>query len=441
MKWLPASWLSFFDLRPERESPEVILDQVEQAIPFRGTNLWILICAIFVASLGLNVNSTAVIIGAMLISPLMGPIMGIGFSVATQDTFLLRRALSNYLFATLVALTTSTLFFLITPLQEAHSEILARTEPTIYDVLIALVGGFAGTLALSSSKKGNVIPGVAIATALMPPLCTAGYGLATGHWSYFGGAFYLFFINTVFIALATGLSIRLFDLHPAQPVRPKIGRLAAFFTWGVVILTILPSIYFGWVTVQQARFQTQAKRFIRVELPHLKRTILRTELDAKEQRIYVSVLGQRLADTTQQRLQEKLHEYGLSTATLVLEAGLSNLGLDELKEKQEITWSTLQALVDQQQTMLDTLRQFTEQQHVFRIASQLPAQLKEAFPTLDSVRVFVNPDQLLKPSNVPVNGPLTVQCFKSKWTADERKQIQKWVDLQRFAMELNLDFP
>lgn len=438
MKWLPASWLSFVDLRPERESPEVILQQVEQAVPFRGTNLWILIFAIFVASLGLNVNSTAVIIGAMLISPLMGPIMGIGFSVATRDTFLLRRALSNYLFATLVALTTSTLFFLITPLQEAHSEILARTEPTVYDVLIALVGGFAGTLALSSNKKGNVIPGVAIATALMPPLCTAGYGLATGHWTYFGGAFYLFFINTVFIALATGLSIRLFDLHPAQPVRPQIGRIAAFFTWGVVILTVLPSIYFGWVTVQQARFQAQAKRFIRIELPSLKRTILRTELDVQEKRIQVSVLGQRLADTTQQRLRDRLRQYGLSTTNLVFEAGLGHLGLDELKEKQAITWSTLQALVEQQQAMLDSIRQLNEQQQVLRLASDLPIRLTQAFPELDSVRVLVRPQQLLQSNAVPAYLPLIVQCFKLKWKAEERKLLQRWVDQQGFAVGVEL---
>ncbi|HNF32994.1 MAG TPA: DUF389 domain-containing protein, partial [Bacteroidia bacterium] len=197
---------NFFDkfkLNDEKEELETVVKNIDNGVIFRGTNLWVLIFAIFVASLGLNVNSTAVIIGAMLISPLMGPIMGIGLGIGINDVSLLKKAIYNYSIATGVALTTSTLFFLISPLSDAHSEILARTSPTIYDVLIALFGGFAGIIAASSKQKGNVIPGVAIATALMPPLCTAGYGLATLQFNFFVGAFYLFIINTVFIALAT----------------------------------------------------------------------------------------------------------------------------------------------------------------------------------------------------------------------------------------------
>ena len=179
-----------------------------------GANLWVLIFAIFIASLGLNVNSTAVIIGAMLISPLMGPIIGMGLAVGINDLDLLRRSLKNYGVATLISVLTAMIYFLISPLSEAQSELLARTSPTLYDVLIAFCGGAAGIIALCTRGKGNVIPGVAIATALMPPLCTAGFGLATGHWLYFLGAFYLFFINTVFIALATFCGVRL--LHFQQ---------------------------------------------------------------------------------------------------------------------------------------------------------------------------------------------------------------------------------
>ena len=193
----------YFNLLPDKEDEHAVIEQVKGGTQFRGTNLWILIFAILIASLGLNVNSTAVIIGAMLISPLMGPIIGMGLSVGISDFEMLKQSLKNYGVATLISVATATLYFWISPLSEAQSELLARTSPTLYDVLIAFCGGAAGVLALTTKSKGQVIPGVAIATALMPPLCTAGYGLATGQWTYFFGAFYLFFINTVFIATAT----------------------------------------------------------------------------------------------------------------------------------------------------------------------------------------------------------------------------------------------
>ena len=189
----------YFNLRPDLEEEQAIIEEVTRGVSYRGANLWILIAAIFIASLGLNVNSTAVIIGAMLISPLMGPIIGMGLAVGTNDLDLLKRALKNFSIAMLISVLTATIYFFISPLEEAQSELLARTTPTIYDVLIAFFGGAAGIIALSTrGRGGNVIPGVAIATALMPPLCTAGYGLATGQLNFFFGAFYLFFINTVF---------------------------------------------------------------------------------------------------------------------------------------------------------------------------------------------------------------------------------------------------
>jgi uncharacterized hydrophobic protein (TIGR00271 family) len=197
-----------FDLRKSKENEELTVESIRHGVVFKGTNLWVLIFAIFIASLGLNVNSTAVIIGAMLISPLMGPIMGFGLSVGISDFDLLKQSFRSYLLTTFISVVTSTLYFSLTPLNEVQSELLARTSPTIYDVLIALFGGLAGIIAVSTKEKGNVIPGAAIATALMPPLCTAGFGLATGNIFYFLGAFYLYFINSVFISLATFLGVR-----------------------------------------------------------------------------------------------------------------------------------------------------------------------------------------------------------------------------------------
>ena len=193
-----------FDVRQEKEDELETIESIRKGIEFKGTNLWVLIFATFVASLGLNTNSTAVIIGAMLISPLMGPIMGFGLGLGISDFDLIKRSFRNFATATVFSVITSTLFFLISPISEAQSELLARTQPTVYDVLIAFFGGLAGIVASSTKSKGNVIPGVAIATALMPPLCTAGFGLASGNLYYFFGAFYLYFINTVFGYLRGG---------------------------------------------------------------------------------------------------------------------------------------------------------------------------------------------------------------------------------------------
>ena len=195
-----------FDLGEDSALQDEVVDNIFRGVDFRGTNLWVLIFATFVASLGLNVNSTAVIIGAMLISPLMGPIMGMGLSVGINDFDLLKRSVRNFGFMVLVSILTSTLYFVVSPLSGAQSELLARTVPTTYDVLIAFFGGLAGIVAQSRrDRTSTVIPGVAIATALMPPLCTAGYGLATLQLNYFLGAFYLFFINTVFTPYRFGL--------------------------------------------------------------------------------------------------------------------------------------------------------------------------------------------------------------------------------------------
>ncbi|MDO7610377.1 MAG: DUF389 domain-containing protein, partial [Crocinitomicaceae bacterium] len=213
-----------FRLKNEREDFEVIASNIDSGVVFKGTNLWILVFAVFICSLGLNVNSAAVVIGAMLVSPIMGPIIGMGFGIATTDLGLLKKALSNYLFAGLVGIIASTLYFSLTPINVAQTEMLARTSPNVYDVLIAFFGGLAGIIAIASKMKGNVIPGVAIATALMPPLCTAGYGLATFQIEYFLGAFYLFFINTVFISLATLVTARILKFPQKANLDTKIAK-------------------------------------------------------------------------------------------------------------------------------------------------------------------------------------------------------------------------
>ena len=242
---------------------EATIASIRRSVEFRGINIWILFFAIIIASIGLNVNSTAVIIGAMLISPLMGPINGIGLAVGTFDMKLLQRSFRNLAVMVVISLFASTVYFVLSPLSDAQSELLARTRPTIFDVLIASFGGLAGIVAASRKEQPfTVISGVAIATALMPPLCTAGFGLATLQFKYFFGAFYLFFINSFFIALATFLMVRYLKFPVNKFVDPKrekmVKRSIMFFT----LLVMIPSFFTAISVVRESAFNSQVIKFV-----------------------------------------------------------------------------------------------------------------------------------------------------------------------------------
>lgn len=265
---------NLFELHSDKASEEDVVLSIKNGSIFRGTNLWLLVFAIFVASIGLNTNSTAVIIGAMLISPLMGPIVGAGMALAINDFALLKKALSNLLVATLIAMTVSTIYFFITPLRDAQSELLARTSPNIYDVLIALFGGLAGIVGVSRKEKSNVIPGVAIATALMPPLCTAGYGIATAQLQYMLGAFYLYLINCTFICIATFLMVKYLRFKHVQYVdKQQAIRIKSIMSVAVTIM-VLPAIFFAWQVVEENRFRKKANRFIEEQFVAKERILL-----------------------------------------------------------------------------------------------------------------------------------------------------------------------
>ena len=252
-----------FDLQADGADQREVEENICRGAEFRGMNLWVLIFATFVASLGLNVNSTAVIIGAMLISPLMGPIMGMGFSVGISDFDLLKRSLRNFGFMVLVSILTSTFYFFVSPLSGAQSELLARTVPTTYDVLIAFFGGLAGIVAQSrKDRTSTVVPGVAIATALMPPLCTAGYGLATWQLQYFIGAFYLFFINTVFIALATYVVVRFLKYRKKTFVDKTRERRVQRSMVAIMLVAVVPSVFVGYRIVKRSYFEASAGRYV-----------------------------------------------------------------------------------------------------------------------------------------------------------------------------------
>jgi len=300
-----------FNLMPDKDDEHEIVSQISSGVSFRGANLWVLIFAIFIASLGLNVNSTAVIIGAMLISPLMGPIIGMGLAVGTNDLDLLRRAAKNFGVATLISVLTAMVYFLITPLSEARSELLARTSPTLYDVLIAFCGGAAGIIALCTRGKGNVIPGVAIATALMPPLCTAGYGLATGHLLYFLGAFYLFFINTVFIALATYCGVRLMHFNQREFQSPEMAVKAKRIVMAIVVVTMLPAVYMTVGIVQQSISENNVRKFIKTELTQRGTQIISNSVERDSLKLRVVAVGREITEAKRAEAERRMAQYGM----------------------------------------------------------------------------------------------------------------------------------
>ena len=288
-----------FNLAEDNASQEEVTQNISKSVEFQGTNLWILIFATMVASVGLNVNSTAVIIGAMLISPLMGPIMGLGLALGTNDFQLVKRSLKNFGFMVLVAILTSTLYFCISPLSNAQSELLARTTPTTWDVLIALFGGLAGIVAQSrKDRTSTVIPGVAIATALMPPLCTAGFGIATGQFSYFIGAIYLFFINTVFIALATFIIVRFLDYEKKTILDPRRERTVKHYMSLLAFITIAPSVLLGFRIVKQTIFEANADKFVASVIKFDKTQILKYDkvFSTSEPHIDVVLIGESVSE-------------------------------------------------------------------------------------------------------------------------------------------------
>lgn len=286
---------------------------IRSNVAFRGPNVWILAFSIIIASVGLNVNSTAVIIGAMLISPLMGPIIGIGLGLGVNDTKLIRVGLKNLLVMVGISLMASFLYFLMTPLKLANpTELLSRTNPTIYDVIIALFGGAAGLLEISRKEKGTVLSGVAIATALMPPLCTAGYGLASGHISYFFGALMLFIINGVFIIIATYLMSKILGFPEYEFLDAKQARRTRSLVTLVFVLVTIPSILSAITMIRSNKFAQDAERFVAENKMLDSGYIYDYDIDThKGGKISLYIAGNMLDENEKSRLRLSAKDHGI----------------------------------------------------------------------------------------------------------------------------------
>jgi uncharacterized hydrophobic protein (TIGR00271 family) len=258
-------WIFLKETLSFREGANIegTIRNIKNGIDFKGPNVWVLICSIVVASVGLNTNSTAVIIGAMLISPLMGPIRGVGLGLGTNDIKLIFDSLKNFGVAVGISILTAWIYFLVSPISEFTSEIEARTSPNLMDVFIAFFGGLAGIIAASRGDNSTVIPGVAIATALMPPLCTAGYGLAMGELNLFFGASYLFLLNTLFICLSTILVVRYLKFPLRKFIDRRVQRKVAWTTYIILFLVVAPAIFLFYIKVQETVFRENAKKYAR----------------------------------------------------------------------------------------------------------------------------------------------------------------------------------
>ncbi len=333
-----------FDLHKDRAPFEEITERIYSGGTLKGTNMCILILAIFIASIGLNMNSTAVIIGAMLISPLMGVIMSIGYGMASYDSNYVKESFLKLVFQVVLSVLTSAIYFSLSPIDTASSELLARTEPTIWDVLIAIFGGLAGIIGSTRIEKSNVIPGVAIATALMPPLCTAGFGIAIHSPKFFFGALYLFFINSFFICLTTFLVLKFIGIPAKAYVSEEVFKRQR---WGLTvlgILIILPSMYMAWQSVRTNLEAVQTGAYIEKNFQESDLHVISYHIDHQNQLLELTMIGRSIPAAEQKELEKGLQSYSqLKDMRLrIIQNDLSNtVRTEDLKDLIDTQWNAV----------------------------------------------------------------------------------------------------
>ncbi|MCM1182197.1 MAG: DUF389 domain-containing protein [Roseburia sp.] len=345
---------SIFDMRSDMLGYDELHNMMEENIVIHGANMWILMLAILIASIGLNVNSTAVIIGAMLISPLMSGILTMGYSLGIRDLSMLKQAALGFTTQVVISLAASTIYFTLSPLKVATSEMIARTSPTLWDVLIAIFGGIAGSIGNTRRKISNVIPGVAIATALMPPLCTVGYGIATRQLAFIIGAFYLFVINTLFIALSAFTVTKLLGVPVRQELDEKRQKQVKRIMTTLVIVTVVPSILSAAYTVYRSVLDRNISEYLASEFVFADTQLVQSNADVINREIAVSLVGEQISDAKIRELEEKLTEYNLLGFTLHVTQNKSIEGEDSDKVTIAVQENTIRGL--QEQLDIETVR-------------------------------------------------------------------------------------
>lgn len=418
--------LDFLNLHNGEEPAEKVLANVRNNISFKGANLWILACAIVIASVGLNVNSTAVVIGAMLISPLMGPIVGSGFALGTYDFPLLKKSFKNLIIATLVGLVVSSVYFFLSPFKDVQSEILSRTAPNIYDIMIAFFGGLVGVIAVTRVEKGNPIPGVAIATALMPPLCTAGFGLAVGNYAFFFGALYLYTINCVFICIAT-FSIVKFLNYPAQSlINEKHEKLIRNSITAAILIMLIPSVYFAYTLFQEKKYEQKVSLFINTEFSQNGYTLIykKTDFKAEPKEIELAFLTKKFTPKETAELNKKLKYYDINNTLLTIKQDTSNLKNDILNEI-----SKSDKTLNEKDQIIQSLQQEIAKNKYANL--EILNEAKVLFPKINNLSI-ANHSFVLNDTSVIV--PVMIYTSHDNLKKEEIEKLRLWL-LQRLQID------
>lgn len=426
-------WNNLIDLKGDSAPMEVINQRILSDATIEGTNLIVLVMAIMIACIGLNLNSVAVIIGAMLISPLMGGIVATGYGMATYDVPFIRKSLIKLSFQVGLAVLTASIYFLLSPLTSPTDEMLARTTPTIWDVLVTFCGGIAGAVGNTRKEKSNVIPGVAIATALMPPLCTAGYGLASGNHTFFLGALYLFFINAFFIALSSFLVFKVLKVPPHGNIAEAHFRKQRLVLVTLGLLITIPSIYLAHQTVKNALQEVQVKSFIQTDMQFEKTSVVSYAL--KDDTLTVDLVGAVLTEEQIEQLKTAMsHYHRLQGITLSIIQGNRNLNTEEVQQLINARIEK-QGKADKEASykMLTSKyypayeRAASDQQVIQTLNSQAPL----LFPEIQSVRggtlTALNQDKDTKNGDFNYDRFIAEVTVTTPLSADDALRLHDWI--------------
>lgn len=417
-------------------------ENIRKNIPFRGPNVYILFVAIIIASVGLNVNSIPVIIGAMLISPLMGPITGLGLGLGTNDRELVLFSIKNLLVMVGISLLAATLYFMLTPLEiDNPTELLARTRPTIYDVFIALFGGLAGVLETARKEKGTVISGVAIATALMPPLCTVGYGIANLSWQYTIGALFLFSINCIFIAMAAYLMAK-FLKFPVKTVEQHRTRYF-ILSYALVILLAATSIFTGYHVIRENDFTKLANRFVKKN-QNIGKTYIydsQVNIDNKPYMLELRLAGETLNEDTKEMLLRDAENYGIMRSQIVIHED-ATVQVDRFNET-EIVKNLMATNASNVQVRDDSIKVLNAQITVYKQrelpAKQLAEELQVQLPSI--TRLTLAKGTALEQNVVMSEEQVVVVAHCSEMPSEEEKtRVYEWLKIRLQVEDLEMLF-
>ncbi len=417
-------------------------ENIRKNIPFRGPNVYILFVAIIIASVGLNVNSIPVIIGAMLISPLMGPITGLGLGLGTNDRELVLFSIKNLLVMVGISLLAATLYFMLTPLEiDNPTELLARTRPTIYDVFIALFGGLAGVLETARKEKGTVISGVAIATALMPPLCTVGYGIANLSWQYTIGALFLFSINCIFIAMAAYLMAK-FLKFPVKTVEQHRTRYF-ILSYALVILLAATSIFTGYHVIRENDFTKLANRFVKKN-QNIGKTYIydsQVNIDSKPYMLELRLAGETLNEDTKEMLLRDAENYGIMRSQIVIHED-ATVQVDRFNET-EIVKNLMATNASNVQVRDDSIKVLNAQITAYKQrelpAKQLAEELQVQLPSI--TRLTLAKGTALEQNMVMSEEQVVVVAHCSEMPSEEEKtRVYEWLKIRLQVEDLEMLF-